>query len=69
MAQVNFLTDPQEEKSTLRPADRCSGFWMDRRKTCLCRFDLSFPTCRTRGWGFYCGMGSPDSCFKQTGQI
>jgi hypothetical protein len=31
---VNFLTDSQEERSTLRPADY--GVWVSRREACMC---------------------------------
>lgn len=32
---VNFLTDPQEKRSTLRP----TNVRVDRRESCLCRLD------------------------------
>lgn len=36
-APTNFLTDPLDRRSTLRPAD--VDVWMDRRRTCMCELE------------------------------
>ncbi|KAK2405126.1 hypothetical protein QL285_054394 [Trifolium repens] len=67
-APVNFLTDPQEERSTLHHADVLVYGWVGEKHV-LCRFDWNFLTCATGGWRFYGGTSSPQSYFKQNGQI
>jgi hypothetical protein len=43
-APLNFLTDPQEGRSTLRSVNVLVHGWVPRQ-TCLCELDCSFFTC------------------------
>jgi hypothetical protein len=43
-AYVNFLTDPLEERSTLRSVDVLVYDW-NRKEKCMCGFDWSFSPC------------------------
>jgi len=47
-AHVNFLTDPLDRRSTLRPTD-VMHVHMGRRKTCMCGLDWGFTTCWITG--------------------
>ncbi|KAJ0622355.1 putative exostosin [Helianthus annuus] len=49
-APVNFLTDPLEGRSTLRPADILVFGW-EGGETRLCRSNWSLPPCRAQGQG------------------
>ncbi|KAK2442574.1 hypothetical protein QL285_013758 [Trifolium repens] len=67
-ASVNFLTDPQEGISTLRPADVLVYGWIGGKHACVDLTGVSPATCGIDDEGFYCGTSGPQSCFKQSGQ-
>jgi hypothetical protein len=62
-AFANFLTDPQEGRSTLRPADVLMYGWIGRKHACA---DLTGVSPLVGLRGFYCGTSGPQSCFKQS---
>ncbi|KAK2365696.1 hypothetical protein QL285_079166 [Trifolium repens] len=54
---VNFLTDPQEDRSTLRPTDVMVYGWVGGKHACVDLTGVS-PPCGSGSWRFYCGRAA-----------
>ncbi|MCI20166.1 auxilin-like protein [Trifolium medium] len=67
-APVNFLTDPQDERSTLRPTDVLVYGWVGGKHACVDLTRVSPLVGLGVGEFNYCGTDILQSCFKQNGQ-